>query len=134
MAEIEGIHHIALTVRDMEKSTYWYEDLFGLTKVMEMEEPPGRPVHLYLHPGSKLLFGFHTHGENKAEDFSEFHTGLDHIGFGVDSRAELEAWRLRIEERNIVHSPIAERPYGYVLVFRDPDNIQLELYAPPGPS
>ena len=34
----------------------------------------------------------------------------------------------------IVHSPIAERDYGWVLVFRDPDNIQLELYAPPGPS
>jgi glyoxylase I family protein len=134
MAEIGGIHHIALTVRDMEKSTYWYERLFGLTKVMELEEPPGRPVQLYLHPGSKLFFGFHTHKENEGEDFNEFRTGLDHIGFGVDSRAELEAWKLRLEEYDVHHSPIAERDYGWVLVFRDPDNIQLELYAPPGPS
>ena len=134
MAEIHGVHHLALTVRNMEKSTYWYEDLFGLTKVAEMEEPPGRPVHLYMHPGSKLFFGFHTHSENEGEDFNEFRTGLDHIGFGVESRADLEAWKLRIEERGIEHSPIAERDYGSVLVFRDPDNIQLELYAPPGPS
>ena len=134
MAEIHGVHHIALTVRDMEKTTYWYEDLFGLTKVAEMEEPPGRPVHLYMHPGSGLFFGFHTHTENEGEDFNEFRTGLDHIGFGVASRAELEAWKLRIEERDIAHSPIADRDYGSVLVFRDPDNIQLELYAPPGPS
>jgi glyoxylase I family protein len=134
MAEITGVHHMALTVRNMEKTTAWYEDLFGLTKVMEMEEPPGRPVHLYMHAGTQLLFGFHTHGENDGGDFSEFRTGLDHIGFGVDSRAELEAWRLRIEERGIDHSPIADRPYGSVLVFRDPDNIRLELYAPPGPS
>ena len=77
MAEIRGVHHVALTVRDMSKSTYWYEDLFGLTKVAEMEEPPGRPVHLYMHPGSGLFFGFHTHGENKGEDFDEFRTGLD---------------------------------------------------------
>jgi len=134
MAEIQGVHHVALTVRDMSKTTYWYEDLFGLTKVAEMEEPPGRPVHLYLHPGSGLFFGFHTHDENKGEEFEEFRTGLDHLGFAVDSRAELEAWRLRIEERDITHSPIADRDYGSVLVFRDPDNIQLELYAPPGPS
>jgi catechol 2,3-dioxygenase-like lactoylglutathione lyase family enzyme len=134
MAEITGIHHVALTVHDLEKSGAWYEDLFGLTKVMELEEPPGRPVHLYMHPGSQLFIGLHTHGENDGAAFSEFCTGLDHVGFAVDSRAELEAWRLRIEERSIEHSPIADRPYGSVLVFRDPDNIQLELYAPPGPS
>ena len=27
-------------------------------------------------------------------------------------------------------SPIADEPYASVLVFRDPDNIQLELFAP----
>jgi catechol 2,3-dioxygenase-like lactoylglutathione lyase family enzyme len=134
MAEITGVHHVALTVCDMAKTTAWYEDLFGLTKVAEMEEPPGRPVHLYMHPGTGLFLGFHTHDENEGERFTEFRTGLDHLGFGVDSRAELEAWRLRIEERGIDHSPIADRDYGSVLVFRDPDNIQLELYAPPGPS
>ena len=134
MAEITGVHHLALTVRDMAKSTAWYEDLFGLTKVMEMEEPPGRPVTLLMHPGTQFFIGLHTHGENDGADFSEFRTGLDHVGLAVDSRAELEAWRVRIEERGITHSPIADRPYGSVLVFRDPDNIQLELYAPPGPS
>jgi catechol 2,3-dioxygenase-like lactoylglutathione lyase family enzyme len=134
MAEITGIHHLALTVRDLEKSGAWYEDLFGLTKIMEMEEPPGRPIVLYMHPGSQLMIGLHAHDENDGGDFSEFRSGLDHVGFAVDSRAELEAWRVRIEERSIDHSPIADRPYGSVLVFRDPDNIQLELYAPPGPS
>ena len=130
MAEITGVHHLALTVRDMAKTTAWYEDLFGLTKVAEMEEPPGRPVHLYMHPGTGLFLGFHTHDENEGERFTEFRTGLDHLGFGVDSRAELEAWRLRIEERGIDHSPIADRDYGSVLVFRDPDNIQLEFFCP----
>ena len=31
----------------------------------------------------------------------------------------------------LTQSPIADEPYGSVLVFRDPDNIQLELFAPP---
>jgi hypothetical protein len=31
----------------------------------------------------------------------------------------------------LTQSPIADEPYGSVLVFRDPDNIQLELFSPP---
>jgi hypothetical protein len=27
---------------------------------------------------------------------------------------------------------VADTPYGSILVFRDPDNIQMEGYAPPG--
>ena len=134
MAEIVGVHHLALTVRNMEKSVAWYTELFGLTQLMAIEEPPGSPVVICMHPGSQLIFGFHTHTANEGEDFSEFHTGVDHVSFGVDNRAELEAWKLRLEERNVDHSPIADRDYGSVLVFRDPDNIQLELYAPPGAS
>jgi hypothetical protein len=30
----------------------------------------------------------------------------------------------------MTQAPIADEPYGAVLVFRDPDNIQLELFAP----
>ena len=134
MAEITGVHHLALTVSDIQKSGAWYEELFGLTKLMELEEPPGSPVVVYMHPGSQLMIGLHTHSQNDGGQFSEFRAGMDHVSFSVDSRAELEAWKLRLEERSVDHSPIADRPYCSVLVFRDPDNIQLELYAPPGPS
>lgn len=58
-------------------------------------------------------------------------TGLDHVGLAVASRAELEGWQRHLAELGVSHSPIADRPYGSVLVFRDPDNIQLELFAPP---
>ena len=30
----------------------------------------------------------------------------------------------------LTRPPIADEPYGSVLVFRDPDNIQLEPFAP----
>lgn len=44
---------------------------------------------------------------------------------------ELEAWRRQLEAHAVTHSPIAETAFGPVLVFRDPDNIQLELVAEP---
>ena len=53
----------------------------------------------------------------------------------------LEQWQDHLEAHGVVRataadkpltqSPIADEPYGSVLVFRDPDNIQLELFSPP---
>ena len=53
---------------------------------------------------------------------------------------DLEAWQDHLEVNGVVRSdtadkpltqsPIADEVYGSVLVFRDPDNIQLELFAP----
>ena len=37
-------------------------------------------------------------------------------------------------DKPLTQSAIADEPYGSVLVFRDPDNIQLELFSPPQPS
>jgi hypothetical protein len=58
------------------------------------------------------------------------------------SRAELAAFQSRltahgvlkldVADRPLTQAPIADTPYGSILVFRDPDNIQLEGYAPPG--
>jgi glyoxylase I family protein len=33
-------------------------------------------------------------------------------------------------DKPLTQSPIADEPYASVLVFRDQDNIQLELFAP----
>ena len=33
-------------------------------------------------------------------------------------------------DKPLTQSPIADEPYASVLVFRDHDNIQLELFAP----
>jgi glyoxylase I family protein len=47
--------------------------------------------------------------------------------------AHLEPNGVRRSERAdkpLTQSPMADEPYASVLVFRDPDNIQLELFAP----
>jgi len=62
----------------------------------------------------------------------ESRTGLDHISFQVADRAALEAWIDRLDELNIGHTGIRRRPNGpyATVVFRDPDNNQLEFAAP----
>jgi catechol 2,3-dioxygenase-like lactoylglutathione lyase family enzyme len=88
-----------------------------------------------------LGFVLHRHDSNDGTLFIETRAGLDHVGLKVADRAELEAWQSHLErhgvkrssaaDRPLTQSPIADEAYGSVLVFRDPDNIQLELFAPP---
>ncbi len=49
------------------------------------------------------------------------------MGFLVSSHSELEEWEARLTELGVEHSPIADLPGYAVLVFRDPDNTQLEF-------
>ena len=63
--------------------------------------------------------------------FDEDRVGLDHLSFGVGSRAELEEAVRLFDERGVRHGAITRLPsFGIdILEFRDPDNIQLELTA-----
>jgi glyoxylase I family protein len=135
-----SLHHIALTVTSFETSLPWYERVFGIGYQME-EAHEGGVGKLLTDPEWRLIIVLHEHEANEREQFSPTRTGLDHVGFVVPGRADLEAWQAHLEEhgvartavadRPLTQSAIADRPYGSVLVFRDPDNIQLEFFAPP---
>ena len=53
------------------------------------------------------------------------------IGLDVASREELERWLARLDELGVSHAGITEEEPWDVLVFRDPDNIQLEFIHTP---
>ncbi len=125
-----GYHHLSLTVTDLPASVAWYTDLFGLQQMMDEKHEGGRAVVL-VQPDCHLYVGLHEHDRNDGRPFDETRTGLDHVSIGVPDRAALERWRDTLAGRSIPHSPISDQPWGSVLVFRDPDNIQLELCSPP---
>jgi glyoxylase I family protein len=135
-----GLHHIALTVTDVDASMRWYEKVFGISFRMEAPHPGG--VGMLLADNERqLIIVLHRHDTNEREEFVETRTGLDHVGLRVADRGELEKWQAHLEkngvkrsaaaDRPLTQSPIADESFGSVLVFRDPDNIQLELSAPP---
>lgn len=131
MAGFPGLAHVAVTVSDLSRSTPWYEKLFDAKAVLDEDADVFHHVVWMLEGGT--LFGIHTHPKPESSDaFSEFRPGLDHVGFGVPNRAELEKWEQRLNELGIAHGGIKDAPYGSGLSFRDPDNIALEFFAPPG--
>jgi glyoxylase I family protein len=134
-------HHIALTVTDLDASIDWYSNVFGIT--LQMEDPhEGGYMKLLADETFSFVIVLHRHDANENELFAESRTGLDHLGLGVPTRADLVAWQDHLEANGVVRSdmankpltqsPIADEVYGSVLVFRDPDNIQLEIFSPPG--
>jgi glyoxylase I family protein len=129
---ITGIHHLSLTVRDATKSEEFYTKVFGFVRVLELPDEHGRGFKRILaHADSRLILGFSVHESNDGSPFTEFRTGLDHLSFGVPSRAELDAWAARLDELAIERSEIRTTPVGDLLTVRDPDNIQVELWANP---
>jgi glyoxylase I family protein len=128
--DIAGIHHISVTVTDIERSVPWYSEVLGLTKLMDEAHPDGSGYAIILgKPDFSMCVGLHTHQANEREQFSETRTGLDHLSFMVADRAELDAWEERLTELGVAHSPVNDQGAYAVLVFRDPDNIQLEFIS-----
>ena len=133
-------HHIALTVSDLDASVRWYEEVFDVRQQMEGPHDGGF-AKILADDRWTLTFALHRHDANDAELFAETRTGLDHVGFAVPTRTDLQQWQDHLERHGVVRadradkpltqSAIADEPYGSILVFRDPDNIQLELFAPP---
>jgi catechol 2,3-dioxygenase-like lactoylglutathione lyase family enzyme len=130
MPEIAMINHVGVTVTDVQRSTPWYSEVLGFTKLMEETHPDGTGNVIVLgKPDWSTCIGLHAHPANQNEPFAETRTGLDHISFLVPSRDALDEWEARLTELGVEHSPVNEQPGYSVLVFRDPDNIQLELIS-----
>ncbi len=131
MPDFPGLAHVALTVKDVETSGPWYRQLLGTDPVLDEHTDAGFRHLVWLLDGGTLL-GIHQHERGVPDErFTEFRVGLDHVGFGVASRADLEKWMERLNELGISHGGIVDAGYGSGLSFRDPDGIALEFFAPP---
>ena len=131
MPDFPGLAHVALTVKDVETSGQWYRRLLGADPVLDEHTDAGFRHLVWLLDGGTLL-GIHQHERGVPDErFTEFRVGLDHVSFGVASRADLEKWMDRLNELRISHGGIVDAGYGSGLSFRDPDGIALEFFAPP---
>ncbi|MGH3799749.1 MAG: VOC family protein [Pseudonocardiaceae bacterium] len=132
MPMFPSITHAAITVTDLDRSTRWYTALLGADPVLDEDEESGGFHHTVFVLDGGQLFGLHTHPATTAGDrFDEHRVGLDHVAFQCRDLGELQQWSDRLDELGISHGGIKQAHYGSGLSFRDPDNIGLELFAPP---
>jgi glyoxylase I family protein len=114
------VHHLRLTVSDVDRSRAFYTEVVGFQFVSN------GAVGLGLGPSPNPS---RAPGNDQ---FDEARIGLDHLSFSVATRDDLKRAQQLLDERGIPHGEITDLGdvFGlYILAFRDPDNIQLELTA-----
>ncbi|MCV7102970.1 VOC family protein [Mycobacterium palustre] len=130
-----SIAHVRLTVTDIERSRHFYETVFGwpvLLEVPENADEATRSQFGFLFGGvvydlGGTLLGLRPVAKDR---FDEDRVGLDHIAFRLGNKAELDAAATHLDEVGVRHEPVKDIGPSYILEFRDPDNIALELTAP----
>jgi catechol 2,3-dioxygenase-like lactoylglutathione lyase family enzyme len=131
--EINGIAHVMLTVRSIERSREFYVALlehFGLTRVVDT------PEYLY-YVGGRTAVGLRLAAPDHEEAlFDQGRSGLHHVCFRARSREDVESVQQLIERigGRIVHAPQEDGyvPGYYSVLFEDPDGIRLEVNHVPG--
>ena len=129
---VAGLHHLGLTVRDIDASEAWYREVLGLVRLFAEPHGTGDGYAVVMtRPGTGLFLGLDHHPEADREMFSPLRTGLDHLSLQVSSRADLDEWTRHLDALGVAHGDVVEvtEPVAHALVgFRDPDGIAIELF------
>jgi glyoxylase I family protein len=127
MPNWDKVSHISFSTPNKAACVAWFERALEF-KPFEDVEGEGWSGVMMMHAPSATVIEFQQHDRNKGEAFDPRRTGLDHIGFKVGSREELENWQRHFQSLDVDCTPIVDREYGSVLTFRDPDMRQFEMF------
>jgi catechol 2,3-dioxygenase-like lactoylglutathione lyase family enzyme len=123
---LSGIHHVKIPVTDLDRAVEWYSRVFGFAATMEFPDADGvvRGVAGQVPGLADTMLGLRVNPA-AAEGCRDF----DPISFGVDGHADIQAWADHLDGCGVEHSPVIEASVGWLLVFHDPDGLQLHLYS-----
>ena len=106
---IPRIHHVTLTVVNIEESLRWYQELFGPANLVNRDGASWKRTRADWPSG--LILGFTEHNDAAVGDhFSHSRVGLDHLGLGCASEAEVRQWKSKLEALGSSHGPVERLP------------------------
>ena len=121
---LRGVSHLSLTVSDLNRSCSWYSDVLGWQEQVRSRSETTTFAHGVLPGGLSVVLRQHDQGSG--EPFDEKRPGLDHLSLAVETMADLDSLEKGLAKAGAEFTPTQELPYGWLLAFRDPDNIALE--------
>ena len=120
-----GLRHVALNVRDVQKSMKFYSEILG----MKLEWMPD-PDNAYLTSGQDNLALHKLPAGNEPGPNQLVH----HIGIVVRRPEDVDKWAARLRERGVPleQEPKTHRDGARSFYFHDPDGLLIQLlYHPP---
>jgi catechol 2,3-dioxygenase-like lactoylglutathione lyase family enzyme len=120
-----AIEHIGINVQDVAEAIAYFDELMPMVGYVREWDAGYRPAdwkgaQLFIYPASE-------EGEH-----SRLRTGLSHLSFHVDTRAEVRRVHQWVEDRGdeVLHAPRVFPEYGktfYATFFLDPRGFHLEV-------
>ena len=130
------LHHIDVTVSDLERSTEFYGRVLGLMGFRRLTDVPEGPVFA----GERLEVGLVAARSVGARSHDRYSPGLHHLAFGAPNRAAVDRVHRELQAMGVtILDPPTEyeryAPRYYAVFFADPDGIKLEyVFTPKWPS
>ena len=122
MFELEGLDHVALAVRDVERSAAWYVDVLGFERRYHgMWE--GVPVFVASDKTAIALFPAGSARANQS--FSHKPSGMLHLALRAN-RKNFAAAQRDLTNRGIAFH-FQDHEISHSIYFRDPDGYEIEI-------
>ncbi|SEM89291.1 VOC family protein [Paenibacillus sp. OV219] len=142
--EWQGIHHIALTTKDLEETIRFYSEMLGMQSSPIFPANPFHGRHAFIHPGAPATaLGLHffevadaqIHTHPEALQRLTFIPGaMQHIAFALQDEAAGLLMRNQLESRQIEMTALLSNGPTRSFGFLDNNGIQLEAIWPKPPQ
>ncbi|MDF3036664.1 MAG: hypothetical protein K0S28_1938 [Paucimonas sp.] len=141
-AAIGGLHHFAYRCRDAEETRHFYEDILGLPlfHTIRNDVVPSTGeycpyMHIFFRMNDDSCIAFFDLGDNQAcQPSPNTPAWVNHIALHVESVAQLEAMKARLEAHGISVLGVTDHRIFKSIYFFDPNGLRLELCAQVAPA
>ena len=136
-AAIQQLHHFAYRAKDAEETRHFYKDILGLPlfHIIQNDYVPSTGeycpyTHFFfrLRDGSCIAF-FDLGDDQAALPSPNTPLWVNHISFRVDSVADLESMKTRLQAEGIEVLGVTDHQVFKSIYFFDPNGVRLELTA-----
>jgi len=120
--QLEGIDHIALAVRDVERLAKWYVDVLGFER---RYEGMWNGIPVFIGKGHTAIALFPSREDKLQTPIRSDRSGMLHLAFGADAR-NFAAAQDELNQRGIKFE-FQDHEISHSIYFRDPDGNRLEI-------